>query len=65
MFFFLFVCFLSVHFSLVVTCCERVNLLALLYVVFLSLYPCGAMGQVWCLIVSIPDLCFHSTLYPS
>ena len=30
-----------------VTCWERVDLLALI----------GILGQVWCLIVSIPDLC--------
>ena len=39
---------------------ERANLLALLYVmvscVFVTL-PCGVMGQVWYLIVLIPDLC--------
>ena len=47
---------LSVHSSLVVTCCE----MALLYVVFSCVfitYPCGILGQVWCLIVSIRDLC--------
>ena len=51
--------FLSDQCSLVVTCWERANLLALLcvmlYCVFVS-FPCGFLGQVWYLIVSIPDL---------
>ena len=38
----------------------RSGLLARLYVkfscVFVS-FPCGVQGQVWCLIVLIPDLC--------
>ena len=51
--------FLPVHCSLVVTCCERTGLLALLCVVFLCFvtFPCSVLGQVWYLIVSIPDLC--------
>ena len=52
--------FLSVHCSLVVTCWERVKLLALLCVRFycgFATFPCGVLGQVWCLIVSISDLC--------
>ena len=55
--------FLSIHCSLVVTCWERADLLALLYVKFYCVFvtfPCGILGQVWCLIVSIPDLCFLS-----
>ena len=52
--------FLSVHCSLVVTCWERANLLALLYVmlscVFVT-FPCGVLDQVWSLIVSIPGIC--------
>ena len=46
--------------SLVVTCWEKVNLLALLYVMFSCVFvtfPNGVLGQVWHLIVSIPDLC--------
>ena len=53
--------FLPVHCSLVVTCWERANLLALLYVMFSCVFAtflCGVLGQVWYLIVSIPDLCF-------
>ena len=44
-----------------VTCWERANLLALLCVMFFFCifvtFPCGVLGQVWYLIVSIPDLC--------
>ena len=50
---------LSVHCSLLVTCWERANLLALLYVMFYCVFvtfPCGVLGQVWYLIVSIPNL---------
>ena len=50
---------LSVHCNLVVTCWERAGLLALLCVVFscvLVTFPCCVLGQVWYLIVSIPDL---------
>ena len=55
--------YLSVHCSLVVTCWERAGLFALLYVMFycvLVTFPCGVLGQVWCFIVSIPDICFLS-----
>ena len=38
----------SVYMCLVVTCWERADLLALV---------CGILGQVWYLIVSIPDIC--------
>ena len=51
---------LSVHCSLVDTCWERANLLALLCVMFSFVFvtfQCGVLGQVWYLIVSIPDLC--------
>ena len=41
-----------------VTCWERADLLALLHVVFAT-FPYGVPGQVWYLIVSIPDLCLH------
>ena len=47
--------FASVHCCLVVTCWERADLLALVCV-FIT-FPCGILGQVWYLIVSIPDLC--------
>ena len=51
---------LSVHCSLVVTCWERANLLAHLYVMFscaFVTFPCGVLGQVWYLVVLILDLC--------
>ena len=57
--------FLSVHCSLVATCWERADLLALLYVLFYCVFvtfPCGVLGQVWYLIVSIPDLCRRTCL---
>ena len=44
---------------LVVKCLERADLLALVcdvYFVFVP-FPCGILGQVWYLMVSIPDLC--------
>ena len=49
----------SVHCCLVVTCWERADLLALVCDVKLCFvtYPCGILGQVWYLIVLIPDLC--------
>ena len=52
--------FLSVHCSLVVTCSERADLLALLCVMFYCVFitfPCDVLGQMWCLIVFFPDLC--------
>ena len=59
--------YLSVHCSPVVTCSERASLLACMYVKFCCVFvtfPCGTLGQVWYLIVSIPNLClltyFHS-----
>ena len=51
---------LSVPSSIVVTCWERADLLALLYVMFYCVFitlPNGVLGLVWYLIVSIPDLC--------
>ena len=54
--------FMSVHCCLVVTCWERVDLLALVgdvYCIFVT-FPCGILGQVWYLIVSFPDLCHLS-----
>ena len=34
----------------------KADLLARLYMKFLVTFPFGVQGQVWCLIVSIPDL---------
>ena len=52
----------SVYWCLVVTCWERADLLAL--VCDLELWSChfpiGILAHVWCLIVSIPDLCLFS-----
>ena len=66
---FVFVCLcyavLSVPCSLVVTCWESANLLALLYVVFSCAsvtFPYGVPGQVWYLIVSITDLCLFLSI---
>ena len=51
--------FASVHCCLVVTCWERADLLALVCDVYCDFvtFPCGILGQVWYLIVSIPYLC--------
>ena len=59
---FVFVCHhvLFVPCSLVVTCWERADLLALLCVMFSCVFvtfPCGVLGWVCCLIATIPDLC--------
>ena len=57
--------FLSVHCSLVVTCWESADLLALLYVMFYFFFvtfPCGVLVQVWCWIELIPDFCFFLSL---
>ena len=51
---------LPVSCSLVITCWERADLLALLFVTFCCvfvIFPYGVLIQVWYLIVSIPDLC--------
>ena len=50
----------SVHCCLVVTCWERADLLALVFDVQLCFvtFPCGILGQVWYLILSIPGLEF-------
>ena len=39
---------------------QRADLLALSCVIFFCVFvtfPCSVLGQVWCLIVSIPDCC--------
>ena len=57
--------FASVHCCLVVTCWERADLLALVCDVYCGFvtFPCGILGEVWYLIVSIPDLCRLSYFY--
>ena len=54
-------CVISVHCCLVVNCWKRADLLALVcnVCVFVT-FPCSILGQVWHLIVSIPDLCHLS-----
>ena len=52
----------SVYMCLVVTCWERADLLALVFGVLCG-FPIVILGQVWYLIVSIPDLCTLLTLY--
>ena len=50
---------LSVSCSLMVTCWERVDFLDIQYVMVscvLVTFPYGILGQMWYLIVSIPDL---------
>ena len=62
---FVFAILSSVSCSLVVTCWEGGDLLALVHVMFSCVFvtlPFRVPGQVWCLILLIPDLClpyFH------
>ena len=51
--------------SFVVTCWERADLWALVCGVYLWVYhfTIGILGQVWYLIVSIPDLCILTYFY--
>ena len=48
----------SIYLCLVVTCWERADLLALSGGLLLCVcrFPIGILGQVWYVIVSIPDL---------
>ena len=57
--------FVSVCCCLVVSCWKTTVLLALIgsvYCIFVT-FPCDIMGQVWYLIVSMPDLCRLSYFY--
>ena len=56
--------FASVLCCLVVTSLERADFLALFCDVYLCFvtFPCGTLGQVWYMILSIPDLCRLSYL---
>ena len=47
----------SVHCCLVVTCWERADLLFVMFNCVFVTFPCGILGKVWYLIVSIPDPC--------
>ena len=49
--------FASFHCCLVVTCRERAGLLFLMLNCVFDTFPCGILGQVWYLVVSILDLC--------
>ena len=50
---------LSATCSLMITCCERADLLALLCVLFSCVtFPNGGPGQMWYLSVAIPDFFF-------
>ena len=57
----------SVYMCLVYTCWERADLLALVCGVQLRVchFPIDILGQVWYLIVSIPDLCTLTYLHLS
>ena len=48
--------FASVHCCLVVTCWERADLLIAMSNCDFVTFPFGVLGQVWYLIVLIPDL---------
>ena len=48
---------LSVNCSHIVNCWEKTGPLALLDLMFYVIFPYGVLGQVWILIVSIPELC--------
>ena len=48
---------LSVPCSFVVTCWKRVALLCVVFPSIIVTFPYGGLGQMWCLVVSIPDLC--------
>ena len=52
--------FTSVHCCLAVTCWERADLLYVMFNYVFVTFPCGILGQVWYLVVSIPDLCHLS-----
>ena len=59
--------FLSVYCSHVVTCWERADLFSLLCVVFSCVFvnfPCGVLGHVWYLILSILIFPFLLILNP-
>ena len=61
-----FLCFLSVHCCLVVTCWERADIVALVgdaYCIFVT-FPCGILRQMRYLIVSFPDICLI-TYFPT
>ena len=52
--------FASVHCCLVIICWERADLLFVMFNCVFVTFLYGILGQVWYLIVSIPDLSCHS-----
>ena len=53
------VVFLMLRVCLLLACWERADLLAIVgevYCIF-DTFPCGILGKVCCLIVSLPDVC--------
>ena len=57
---------MSVSCSLVITCLERADFLALLYVKLSCVFvtsPYGVLGQVWYLILSISDIEYRAKIY--
>ena len=57
---------LSVSCSLVITCWERADLLAVSIMTFPCVtFPYGVLVKVWYLVVSIPDLCIFLYCYGS
>ena len=57
--------YVSVYMCFVVTCWEMADLLAIVCGVCCEFvtFPIGILGQVWYLIVSIPDLCTLTYLH--
>ena len=57
--------FASVHCCLVVTCWERADswVSFVMFSCVFATFPCVILGQVWYLIVSIPDFCQLSYLH--
>ena len=47
----------SIYMCFVITCWERADLGSRLWCLTVCHFPIGILGQVWNLIVSIPDLC--------
>ena len=60
-FFVIYLSCLSFHCSLVATCCERAGLLYVMFSCVIVTFACGVLGQVWYLIVWIPEFCFLLT----
>ena len=57
---------MSISCSLVDTCLERTDTLGLLYVMYscaFVTFPYGVLGQVWYMIVAIPDFCLLPYFY--